>query len=247
MRLLRSLIFNLAFWLWTTVMMIGCLPALLGPYHWAISAQRAWASGSLGLARVLLGIRYEIRGQEHVPDGPVIIACKHQSTFETILFNIAVHRPAIVLKKELLSLPFYGWYSRRMGAIPVDRKGNTGAMRRMLRAAEKAVAQGRPIVIFPEGSRTAPGQKGPYQPGVAGLYRHLNLPVVPVAIDSGLYWPRRQMVKRPGTIVVEYLPPIPPGLARPDFMATLASRIDAATDQLLRDAGFTPVDGPGCE
>ena len=232
-------------------MMIGCLPVLAGPYHWSITAQRAWARGSLWLARVLLGIRYEIRGQENLPanmqESPVIIACKHQSTFETILFNIVVPRPAIVLKKELLNLPFYGWYSRRMGAIPVDRKGKTAAMRRMLRTAEAAVAQGRPIVIFPEGSRTAPGVKGMFHPGVAGLYRHLTLPVVPVALDSGLYWPRRQMVKKPGTIVVEYLPAIPPGLPRPEFMDTLAARIDTGTDQLLQQAGFNSVDTPPCE
>ena len=160
MTFFRSFVFNFAFWFWTGIVVIGCLPVLAGPRSWVIATQRFWSVGALVLARFLVGIRYEVRGLEHVPDGAAIFACKHQSSFETIVASVLLPRAAIVMKKELLGIPFYGWYSLRMGMIPVDRSGSAGAMRRMLRSAESAAEEGRPIVIFPEGTRAAAGTKG---------------------------------------------------------------------------------------
>ncbi len=196
------------------------------------------------MARWMVGVKFEERGREHLIDGPMILAIKHQSSFETIAFSFLVHHPAIVLKKELISIPLYGWYAMRAKMIAIDRKGSASAMRKMLRTAEAAVADGRPIVIFPEGTRTAAGDVGTYHPGVAGLYRHLKIPVVPVAVDSGLYWPRRTVVKTPGTIQIEYLPPIAPGLPRKDFMTRLETDIEGATNLLLAKAGFCAVEKP---
>jgi len=143
-----------------------------------------------------------------------------------------------VMKRELLNIPLYGWYSRRMGMIPIDRRASSTAMRKMLRAAEAAAAQGRPILIFPEGTRSAPGAAARYLPGVAGLYRHLGVPVVPVALDSGLLWGRNALRKHAGTVTIQYLPPIMPGLDRRAFMAELEERIESATAALLAESGF---------
>ncbi|MFN3230707.1 MAG: lysophospholipid acyltransferase family protein [Alphaproteobacteria bacterium] len=244
MTLLRSVAFNLVFWGWTAVMVIGCLPVLILPGRWSMAAQAAWGRGSIAIARGLVGIRYEERGKKNLPDGPCILAIKHQSTFETIAFNFLVYHPAIVLKKELLSIPFYGWYARRAGMIPIDRKGTASTMRQMLRTAEAAVADGRPIVIFPEGTRTPAGTAGQYHPGIAGLYRHLKVPVVPVALNSGVFWPRRTIKKFPGTIILDYLPPVAPGLDRRAFMAELQGRIETASLGLLKDTPVPAVEKP---
>ncbi|MBI1179554.1 MAG: 1-acyl-sn-glycerol-3-phosphate acyltransferase [Alphaproteobacteria bacterium] len=244
MTLIRSLLFNPLLWLWTAVMVFGCSPLLLGPGRWSMAAQNVWAAGTAALIRHVLGIRCEVRGRENLPEGPMIVASKHQSAYETVVFHQLLHDPGIVLKKELLAIPLYGWFSRRMGMIPIDRGGSARAMRVMLRAAEKVLAQGRPILIFPEGTRSTPGQPPRYHAGVAGLYRHLGVPVVPVALNSGLLWGRRALVKRPGTVVFQYLPPIQPGLDRHAFMAELELRIETATAALLAEAGFHAVDKP---
>lgn len=238
MIMVRSVLFNLLFWLWTTVAVLGMSPMLLGPPRWSSKAQFVWAAGTEFLARHVLRIRFQVRGREHIPTGAVIVACKHQSAYETIVFSLMLRNPAVVMKRELLSIPIYGWYSQRMGMIPIDRSASSQAMRQMLRAAERAAAENRAIVIFPEGTRGAPGAAPHYLPGVAGLYRHLNLPVVPVALDSGLLWGRNAFRKYPGTVTFHYLPPIMPGLDRKAFMAELEERIETATAALLEEAGF---------
>jgi len=143
--------------------------------------------------------------------------------------------PAVVLKRELLLLPFYGWYAARAGSIAIDRRAGAGALRGMVAAARPIAAEGRPIVIFPEGTRTAPGERLPYQPGVAALYRALALPLVPAAVNSGLFWGRRSFVKRPGRIVLEFLEPLPPGWSRRRLMSELEKRIETATAALMRE------------
>jgi 1-acyl-sn-glycerol-3-phosphate acyltransferase len=141
----------------------------------------------------------------------------------------------VVLKRELFLVPFYGWYAARAGSIAIDRRGGAGALRRMVTAARRAASAGRPVVIFPEGTRTAPGHRLAYQPGVAALYQALQLPVVPAAVNSGLYWGRRSFVKRPGRIILAFLEPIAPGLPRREMMAELEARIEAATSALERE------------
>jgi 1-acyl-sn-glycerol-3-phosphate acyltransferase len=238
MTMIRSILFNLLFWIWTTIVVLGFLPTLLGSQRWALRAQNVWAAGGEWLLHHVVGIRWRERGRENLPEGPVIVACKHQSAYETIVMQQLLRDPAIVLKRELLNIPFYGWYAQRMGMIPIDRGKSSAALRSMMRAADTAVAQGRPILIFPEGTRAAPGTPTRYHPGVAGLYKHLNLPVVPVALDSGLLWGRNSLRKRAGTVTFQYLPPIAPGLDRRAFMAELETRIESATAALLAESGF---------
>jgi 1-acyl-sn-glycerol-3-phosphate acyltransferase len=209
---------------------------VLAPRATVMQFGRWWSGTVLALARGIAGIEYELRGAEHLPRGAGIIAMKHQSAWDTLAVPALIGDVAIVLKRELLWIPFYGWYARKAGMIPIDRGAGATALKSMLRRAREVVAERRPIVIFPEGTRTAVGAKRAYHPGVAALYSQLGLPVVPVAVNSGLFWPRRSFLKRPGRIVVEALPPLPPGLDRKAFLAELQSRIEAATERLVAEA-----------
>lgn len=241
---LRSALFNLAFFAFTAVGAVLLSPALLLPRRASLSLVRWWARQVLGLLRRLAGIEVRVTGQEHLPaSGPALIAAKHQSAFDTIVFLALLPRPAYVLKAELMLIPFYGWFCRRTGMIGVDRGAGAAAMRSLLREADAAFADGRQVVIFPQGTRVAarPGTAAtnPYQPGISALYTRAGLGVIPVATDSGLFWPRRSFLKHPGTITVAILPPIPPGLPRRTFEETLSATIEEASDALL-----TPVDNP---
>ncbi len=169
---------------------------------------------------------------------------KHQSAWDTLAVPVLFGDVGIVIKRELLWIPCYGWYARKAGMIPVDRGAGAAALRGMLGRARAVMAEGRPIVIFPEGTRTAVGTRRPYHPGVAALYTQLDLPVVPVALNSGLFWPRRSFLKRPGRIVVEALAPLPPGLERKAFLAELQSRIETATERLIAEASEKPAAPP---
>jgi 1-acyl-sn-glycerol-3-phosphate acyltransferase len=233
---IRSATFNVGMYLATAIMAIVGLPILLLPGRWSVAYSRLWAQVVLGLLAASCGLRHQVRGQENLPAGPVIVACKHQSTWETLSLAVLVDGAAFVIKRELLWIPVFGWYLARAGSIAVDRSGKALALRRMLKDARAIAAAGRPIVIFPEGTRAKLGASLPYQPGIAAVYSQLNLPVVPVALNSGVFWGRRTFIKWPGTITVEFLPAIPPGLKRQDFMQTLRQRIDAATDRLVAEA-----------
>ena len=233
---LRAFGFNLAFFGVTLLLGVAALPLLLAPRRTVMRFGRFWAQCVLWLARLIVGLDGEVRGGEHLPGPPFLLAMKHQSAWDTLILPVLLGDPAVVIKRELLWVPLYGWYAGRAGAIPIHRRGGAAALRRMLAAAKRAAAGGRPIVIFPQGTRTAPGQHLPYQPGVAALYQALDLPLVPAAVNSGLFWGRRSFVKRPGRIVLEFLEPIPPGLPRRELMAVLENRIEAATAALEREA-----------
>ena len=235
MILLRSLAFQAALYLFTAVMAILGLPVLLLPRRPASRFGCGWAAAVLKICAWTVGLTHELRGTENLPKGASLIAVKHQSAWDTFAVAAIFDDPAIVLKQELIWVPFYGWYLWKAGMIAVDRKAGAGALRRLVAAGERAAALGRPIVIFPEGTRTAPGTRRPYHPGVAALYRQLGLPLVPVAVNSGLYWGRRHFLKRPGRIIVEILPPIPPGGDRRAMMAELEARIEGATDRLVAE------------
>jgi 1-acyl-sn-glycerol-3-phosphate acyltransferase len=185
-------------------------------------------------------------GLGNLPAGPAIIAAKHQSAFDTVVWLTLLppgRDPAYVLKQELADIPLWGRLAARGGHIAVDRAAGASALRGMVRAAQGALAAGRPVVIFPEGTRTAPGERVPYQPGVAALAAATGAPVVPVATDSGLYWGRRAFQKRPGTIHVEVLPPLPQGLPRPALMAALEAAVEDASARLAGSPG--PVENSG--
>jgi 1-acyl-sn-glycerol-3-phosphate acyltransferase len=230
---LRSLLFNLAYLLWSLVMHVLCLPLLLAPAAWVWAAGHLWIDGTLFLLRVLCGLGARELGLENLPKGPAIIAAKHQSAWETLFLSRRLGNPAFILKRELLGIPLFGWFIRKVGMVAVDRAGKAAALKQMVRDANQALAQGRRIVIFPEGTRVAPGTHRPYQPGIAALYGQLDVPVVPVALNSGLYWGRKAWVKKPGRILIEYLPPIPPGLDRKAFMAELEPRLEPAANALV--------------
>lgn len=236
MTVLRSILFNIVFFSWTLAMCLLWLPALAGPRIWVPRGQTYWARGVMALLRTVAGVRIEIRGRENLPGGSSVIACKHQSAWETMIWHDIVEDPAIVMKKELLKIPLYGWYSTKAQMIPVDRKAGAKALKAMMRSAEGAASAGRPLIIFPEGTRIAPDDTAAYQPGAVALYRHLKLACVPVAVNSGLFWPKDSFVKQPGTIILEFLEPIQPGLDKRAFSALLAERIDSATERLVAEA-----------
>jgi 1-acyl-sn-glycerol-3-phosphate acyltransferase len=211
------------------------LPLLLAPWRWMSSGMALWARGVIVLLRTICGIRVEFRGLEHLPKGPVLIAAKHQCMFDTMGPLLVIKDACYVMKRELTRIPFYGWFSAKTEMIVVDREGQARALRGLLTDAKARVADGRQVVIFPEGSRTAPGEKREYQPGVAGLYRTLGLPCIPMATNSGSHWPAHGFLRRPGTIVFEFLPAIPTGLSREAFMAKLKNQIEWASNALLTE------------
>jgi 1-acyl-sn-glycerol-3-phosphate acyltransferase len=196
---------------------------------------RFWMQVLQAVLRLVVGLSYEVRGRERLPAGPAIIASKHQSAWETLIFHVLVPDLAVGLKYELTRIPVFGWYLMRGGAIRIDRGGAARALRSLVDGARAAAARGVSILIFPEGTRRAPEDPPDYKPGVAALYTALDLPVVPVALNSGLFWSRRSFMKRPGRITVEFLEAIPPGLDRRTFMAELQRRIETATARLVAE------------
>ena len=235
----RAFAFNFAFFAWTAILGTVGLPFLFTPRSVTMRFGRFWAASVLVLLKLIVGLDHQIRGLDRVPRSGCIIAMKHQSAWDALVLPVVLGDPAVVVKRELLLLPFYGWYAARAGSIAIDRKAGAGALRRMLARARPIAAAGRPIVIFPEGTRVAPGERRAYQPGVAALYQALALPLVPAAVNSGLYWGRRSFVKSKGRIVLEFLEPIPPGRTRPRLMAELERRIETATAALLREGQET--------
>jgi 1-acyl-sn-glycerol-3-phosphate acyltransferase len=235
MTIARSLLFNLCLWLWTLVMLLAALPWLALPPRWMLAHSRAWMRGVQFLLSRIVGLEYEVRGREHA-SGLAIFALRHQSAWETLAIHLLLPGAAIALKRELMRIPLFGWTLRHAGMIGIDREGGARALRGLIEGGRAALARGMPIVIFPEGTRVPPGAHRPYHPGVAALYRHLDCPVVPVALNSGVFWGRRSFVKHPGRITVEFLPPIAPGLERKAFMAELERRLETASERLVADA-----------
>ena len=241
MLMLRSLLFNIGFYALTIFMSAVALPLLVLPRRGAVELLRLWSRLVVGMLRVLCGVRVELRGMENIPAGACVVAAKHQSAFDTVVWLMLLPDTSYVLKKELLSIPLYGWHARKARMIPVDRAGGGAALRSMLRAASAALAEGRQVVIFPEGTRTAPGRRVPYQPGVVAIAGAASVPVIPVATDSGRIWGRRAFLKRPGVIRISVLPPLPPGLPRARLLRELEQAIESETDRLLAE-GSPPVD-----
>ena len=232
MTTVRSLLFNVLFALWTALIFVLSLPTLVLPRSACWWMGGLWVRGALLLLRSTVGLTHRVRGVEHRIAGPAIYAAKHQSAWDTLVFPLLLDKPAYVLKQELIRVPLFGSYLKQCGMIPVDREGGGAALKQLLRAARTAIAQGRSILIYPEGTRTPPGERRPYHPGVAALYGDLGVPVVPVALNSGLFWGRRAFNKRPGTITIEFLPPIAPGLPRREFMRELQERMEGASQRL---------------
>lgn len=233
---LRALAFTVLFYGWTTIAGLVSIPLLPAPPRVLTAYSRFWIRVSLAILRATVGLRHEVRGLENLPDGPAIFALKHQSAWDTLAVNLVVRDGAIVLKRELTWIPLFGWCLLRSRQLPVDRGGGAAALRALVGRARERLAEGRPVVIYPEGTRTAPGERRTFHPGVAALYGALDVPVVPVALNSGLFWPRRSAALMPGTITVSILPPIPPGLNRRAFVSRLQDAIEAESAALAAEA-----------
>ena len=229
MTLFRSALFMAWFLLITSLLSLAFLPVLILPRAACVWLARSWAAATLWGLKVIAGIGMRVEG--NAPDGGVLVAAKHMSMWDTLALYLVLDDPAIVLKRELLYIPFYGWFLWKACAIPFDRASGARADMKMTRAARNVVEAGRPILIFPEGTRKKPGAPPDYKPGVAAIYALLAKPCVPVALDSGRYW--TGFVKNPGTITLSFQQPIPPGLKRAPFMAMLQERIETATNRLL--------------
>jgi 1-acyl-sn-glycerol-3-phosphate acyltransferase len=240
MTAVRSFIFSIVFYAMILVMALLSLPFLATPGG-SKAVARVWSRLSLWALRVITGLKVELRGLENLPAGGGLIAAKHQSALETFALVPYIGDFAFILKRELLFLPFFGWYAARAGMIGVDRSAGASALRKMVADARSAVAEGRRVVIFPEGTRQPPGGAPDYKPGIAQLYAKLATPCIPVAVNTGLFWPRRSWLRHKGTAVIQFLEPIPPGLDSRTFRAVLQESIETATARLLAEAAPNEV------
>jgi 1-acyl-sn-glycerol-3-phosphate acyltransferase len=232
----RSLLFHVALYLNTLIMMIACSPFLLLPRLWLWKPVHVWCAINAWLLRALCGTRSEVRGLDRLPAGGFLVASKHQSAWEAIAIIPLLADPAFVYKRELKWVPIFGWYIAKAEMIPVHRGTGAKAIQSVAEQAKIEVARGRQIVMFPEGTRRAPGAAPAYKYGTVHLYRELGVPCVPIALNSGVYWPRRQIALRPGTIRAEILEPIPPGLPEDEFATRLQQAIETATARLVAEA-----------
>jgi 1-acyl-sn-glycerol-3-phosphate acyltransferase len=233
--ILRSVIFNVLFYLTLVGYLLAAMPALLLPHRYMFAIARAWARTNLWLLRVICGIKADFRGLEKIPRGGYIMASKHQSMWETFALLPYVEEPTFILKRELMWIPLFGWCLWKAQMIPVDRGARGPALAAMTERAKIEVRRGRQIIIFPEGTRRPPGAEPQYKFGVAHLYAETGVPCVPVALNSGLFWPRRSFRRFPGTVVVQVCEPMAPGLDKSDFIARLQETIETASAKLLEE------------
>jgi 1-acyl-sn-glycerol-3-phosphate acyltransferase len=230
---LRSVVFNVVFYVNLIVLLIIAIPTVLMPRRGIIFMAQTWGRTSNFWLRVICGTKIEYRGLEKIPPGALILAAKHQSVWETFTLVAMLDEPTYVLKRELKWIPFFGWYLSKAGMIGVNRGARGVALTSMAAGARVALAEGRQIIIFPEGTRRAPHAEPAYKYGVVHLYTETGVPCVPVALNSGLFWPRRKFLRYPGTIRLEVLDPIPPGLSKEAFAARLKNDIETATARLV--------------
>lgn len=234
---IRSLTFNFVFYVSLVVQMIVWTPYyFLSPRHRAWLVPKFWARSSLWLQEKIAGTKSEISGMENLPEGSFILAPKHQSFWDAIAFFPYLRDPLYILKRELMWIPVFGWYVAKMKMIPVNRGKRSVALKAVVVATRKEMQNDRQLIIYPEGTRRAPGDEPAYKWGIAELYQALNLPVVPVAHVAGLYWPRRKFLRHPGTIKARFLKPIPAGLDKEEFMKRLVAETEAACDEFLIEA-----------
>jgi 1-acyl-sn-glycerol-3-phosphate acyltransferase len=229
----RSLLFNVAFYLNTFIQIIFYMPVLLLPRRYIWIVVRSWAASTQWLLKHICGVDHEIVGFEKIPPGGIIVASKHQSAWETFTIAAMLPDPTFVLKRELQWIPLFGWYTMKARLIPVNRGAKQAALDQIAEGARERMKDSRQVIIYPEGTRRAIGAPPTYKYGVAHLYGELGVPCVPVALNSGLYWPRRSLRFQPGTIRMEVLDPIEPGLDRTEFLKQLESRIETATARLV--------------
>lgn len=239
LNLVRSVVFNVLFYLNTLFWLLVGIPTFVMPYHAIIWVAKSWGRVNLVLLRVVVGLDCEVRGREKIPPGALIVASKHQSAWETFALLPLFDNPTFILKRELQWLPVFGWLTIKGRMVPVDRKKGSQALAAMAERARIELNDGRQLIIFPEGTRRPAGAEPRYRYGVAHLYAAGGVPCLPVALNSGVFWPRRRSLHlRPGTVVVEILDPIEPGLDKDAFLARLQDTIEVATARLIAEAGL---------
>ena len=233
---IRSILFTaffMSFTAYSLVIMAMCSPFPRPAIHWVVGC---WARTLVFALKWTVGLQFEVKGREFIVDGAAIYAAKHQSAWDTFIYFLIFKNPSYVLKKELHRIPLWGLAAKKYGAISVDRSGGSSSLKQLINDTKDRLKHNYSVVIFPEGTRSAPGRKLPYHPGIAAMYGATDVPVIPVAVNSGLFWGRRSFIKRPGIITIEFLPPIEQGLKRRDFMEKLELTVEVTTDQLVSEA-----------
>ena len=232
---IRSSLFNI--WFFGISIFSILLLVLTIPFPRAVLNKgfKVWMLLVMGGLKVFVGLSYEVRGRENIPVGPALYSSKHQSAWDTGIFFLLLEDASYVLKKELLLIPIYGWLLKKDKMVAINRDGGGLALRQLVRESQAIIEDGRQLVIFPEGTRSQPGAKLPYHPGVAAIYKKIGVSVIPVALNSGLFWGRRSFAKRPGKIIIEFLPPLVPGMERKAFIAELERRIEEASNRLVAE------------
>ena len=236
MLVIRSALFNTFFITFTAFSLATMAMSTLFPrpfIHWIVGC---WSQTLVCALKVLVRLEFEVVGREFIIDGAALYAAKHQSAWDTFIYFLIFKNPSYILKKELHKIPFWGMAANKYGAISIDRSGGASSLKQLIKDTKNRLLQNYSVIIFPEGTRSAPGIKLPYHPGIAALYSATDVPVIPVAVNSGLFWGRHSFIKRPGVITIEFLPPIDRGLKRRDFMEKLESTVEAATDRLVVEA-----------
>jgi len=232
----RSLIFNIAFYVMMLLFLLVCSPVLLMPRIYAIRALQAWGRTANWLMTNICGIEIEVRGAENIPAGPLLVVGKHQSVWETFALPPLFNDPCMVEKKELFYIPIYGWpYTYKFRMIGVDRSAGSKALKDLIKRGREEVAVGRQIIILPEGTRRPVGAEPDYKPGAAALYNALGVPCVAFGLNAGLFWPRRQFLRLPGKLVIEFAKPMPAGLPRREFERQMQETIEGITNRLVSE------------
>ena len=248
MMVFRSMLFGALFFPWSVLCSLVVPVSLVFPRGFMQSIVKVWGIGVRFLLRWAVGLRWRVEGLENIPPGPCVLAAKHQSAWDTMVFHVLLPDPVYVVKKELTRIPFWGWGFYKAGCVVVDRKAGAKALKHLVEGVKVALGRGSQVVIFPEGTRTAPDQRVDYHPGIAAIYRDANVPVVPVALDSGLFWGRMAPIKYPGEITIKFMEPINPGMDRREFMTLLQDRVEGESAKLMAEKRarypFLPAPNP---
>lgn len=235
-QLIRSVLFNLQIYAAMAVVAVLFFPIALWSRDGALLACHTWCRWVEWTASWMIGLRTEVRGTP--PTGPALVAAKHQSFYDIIVIFHAVPMARFIMKKILLFAPIFGQYAWRIGCVPVDRGKRGAAIAQMVQDVTRTMRRPGQLIIYPQGTRVAPGATRPYKVGTAILYEAMGLPCVPVATNIGVFWPRRGLLRKPGTVIVEFLAPIPPGLSRDEFLARIETEIETASNRLMEEAGL---------
>lgn len=234
MTLLRSIAFDLLFYSSMTVFGVLLAPVVIASPRTTVYIIRTYCRVMLGALRIICGLRTEVRGT--IPTGTVVVAGKHQSFLDILILVVALDQPSFVMKRELLAAPIFGWYAKRLGCIAIDRSAGREAMRAILEQVDQHQSTLGQLVIYPQGTRVAPGAHRPYKPGAAAVYASTGLPCVPAATNAGMFWGRNSWLRKPGRAVVEFLPPLPSGLAQDSALAHIETVVEEASSRLLTEA-----------